>query len=60
MKLDISDLSTERQWRSATGLTEQKFEILLKLFQANYKCIYGKTIQERTAKTYYKAYKIEQ
>ena len=51
MKLDISDLSTERQWRSATGLTEQKFEILLKLFQASYESIYGKSIQERTSES---------
>ena len=51
MKLDISNLSTERQWRSATGLTEQKFKILLNFFQASYESIYGKTIQERTSES---------
>lgn len=51
MKLDISDLTTERQWHSATGLTKEKFEILLGFFQKIYENIYGKTIKERTSES---------
>lgn len=51
MKLDISDLTTERRWRSSTGLTKEKFEILLVFFQESYEKIYGKTIQERTSES---------
>ena len=51
MKLDILDLTTERQWRSSTGLTKEKFEILLGFFQESYEKIYGKTIQERTSES---------
>jgi hypothetical protein len=51
MKLDILDLTTERQWRSATGLTKEKIEILLLSFQKSYENIYGKTIQERTSES---------
>jgi hypothetical protein len=51
MKLDILDLTTERQWRSATGLTKEKFELLLIFFQKAYENLYGKTIQERTSES---------
>lgn len=51
MKLDISDLTTERRWRSSRGLTKEKFEILLVFFQESYEKIYGKTIQERTSES---------
>ncbi|WP_394993961.1 hypothetical protein [Emticicia sp.] len=51
MKLDILELTTERQWRSATGLTKEKFEILLSPFQESYENVYGKTIQERTSES---------
>lgn len=51
MKLHISDLKTERQWRSSTGLTKDKFEILLPFFQKSYETIYGKTIEERTSES---------
>jgi hypothetical protein len=51
MKLDILDLTTERQWRSATGLTKEKFEILLGLFEKSYENIYGKTIEKRTSES---------
>ena len=51
MKLDILDLTTERQWRSSTGLTKEKFEILLGFFQESYEKIYGKTIQECTSES---------
>ncbi len=51
MKLKISDLKTERQWRSSTGLTKDKFEILLSFFQKSYENIYGKTIEKRTSES---------
>jgi hypothetical protein len=51
MKLDILDLTTERQWRSSTGLSKEKFEILLVFFQESYEKIYGKTIEERTSES---------
>jgi len=51
MKLHISDLTTERQLRSATGLTKEKFEILLVSFQESYETIYGKTIEKRTSES---------
>jgi hypothetical protein len=49
MKLDITTLKTERQWRSATGLSKVKFDNLLVHFQKSYESIYGKTIQQRTS-----------
>jgi len=45
MKLDLTTLTTERQWRSATGFSKDKFELLLIDFQASYEVIYGKTIE---------------
>lgn len=51
MKLDISALRTKRKWRSATGITKEKFEILLGFFQESYESIYGKTIEERTSES---------
>jgi hypothetical protein len=36
MKLKISDLKTERQWRAATGFDQARFEKLLVLFTASY------------------------
>lgn len=44
-------MKTERQWRSSTGLTKDKFEILLTFFQKSYENIYGKTIEERTSES---------
>ncbi|WP_460958465.1 hypothetical protein [Spirosoma litoris] len=36
MQLLISDLKTERQWRSATGLEQKRFDKLLWLFEKAY------------------------
>ncbi|MFN3488480.1 MAG: hypothetical protein ACK4YV_05075, partial [Emticicia sp.] len=51
MKLDLTTLTTERQWRSATGFSKDKFELLLIDFQASYEIIYGKTIEQRTSES---------
>ena len=49
MKLKISDLKTERQWRAATGFDQIRFEKLLVLFAASYLNLYGKSVAERQA-----------
>jgi len=49
MKLKISDLKTERQWRAATGFDQARFEQLLVLFTASYLRLYGKSVAERQA-----------
>jgi len=47
MKLQITDLTTERKWRAATGTTQQKFTLLLDLFTASYLTLYGQTVAQR-------------
>lgn len=49
MRLQISDLTTERKWRAATGTNQIRFEKLLILFVASYQEIHGKTLAERQA-----------
>lgn len=49
MKLKISDLKTERQWRAATGFDQARFEKLLVLFAASYLNLYGKSVADRQA-----------
>ena len=49
MKLQITDLKTERQWRAATGLDERRFQRLLGLFQVAYESMYGQTVAARHA-----------
>lgn len=49
MKLKISDLKTERQWRAATGFDQARFERLLVLFTASYLNLYGKSVSDRQA-----------
>lgn len=51
MTLDITNLTTERQWRSATGFSKDKFDTLLIYFQESYENIYGKTIEQRTSES---------
>jgi len=51
MKIQLSDLTTERKWRAATGFDKQRFEKLLKLFKEFYVKIYGKPVQERQVQT---------
>lgn len=47
MKLSVIDLHTDRQWRSATGLDQKRFDKLLALLPAAYQQIYGQSIQQR-------------
>ena len=49
MKLQISDLTTERKWRAATGTNQARFDKLLILFTASYFELHGKTIAQRQA-----------
>jgi hypothetical protein len=51
MKLDLKTLTTQRQWRSATGFNKAKFDLLLVYFQESYETIYGKTIEQRTSES---------
>jgi hypothetical protein len=47
MKLSITDLRTDRQWRSATGLDKKRFRILLSFFESSYQKMFGQTLRER-------------
>lgn len=49
MKLQISDLGTDREWSAATGCTKTQFEKLLGLFTVSYLELYGKSVTERQA-----------
>ena len=49
MKLQISDLTTDRQWSAATGCTQIQFEKLLVLFTASYLELYGQSVAHRQA-----------
>ncbi|GAB4023834.1 hypothetical protein GCM10028808_75090 [Spirosoma migulaei] len=47
MKLLITDLKTERQWRSATGLDQKRFTKLLRLFEKAYLDLFSQSIEQR-------------
>ena len=47
MKLSTTDLKTDRQWRSATGLDKKRFMLLLSFFEKAYQEVFGQTLQER-------------
>ncbi len=47
MKLSTTDLKTDRQWRSATGLDKKRFKLLLPFFEKSYQEIFGQTLRER-------------
>ena len=49
MKISITDLKNERQWRSSTGYDEKRFLKLLTLFEQNYVKTFGKTLPQRQA-----------
>lgn len=49
MKLQIADLTTDRQWCAATGYTAAQFEQLLALFTRSYFELYGQTVAHRHA-----------
>ena len=47
MKLKISDLKTDRQWRAATGFSRDLFFKLLNEFEAAYLLVFGVKLQVR-------------
>ena len=47
MKLSTTDLKTERQWRSATGLDKRRFQLLLSFFEKAYQEKFGQSLHER-------------
>jgi hypothetical protein len=47
MKLQKSDLKTERQWRAATGFDQVRFEKLLELFTKGYLNLFGRSVAAR-------------
>lgn len=47
MKLQIADLTTDRQWCAATGFTAEQFAKLLILFTQSYFELYGQTVAQR-------------
>ena len=49
MRLQISDLTTERQWRATSGYDQARFEKLLALFTASYLELHGKSVAQRQA-----------
>ena len=49
MKIQVSELRTNRRWRATTGLSQQQFEKLLVHFKKAYQAIYHKSVQERQA-----------
>ena len=49
MKLQISDLNTDREWSAATGCTKTQFEKLLVLFAQSYLELYARPVAERQA-----------
>ena len=49
MKLQISDLTTTRQWGATIGFTPVQFEKLLVVFTQSYFEIYGQTVAQRHA-----------
>jgi hypothetical protein len=49
MKLPLSDLTTERQWRAATGADQARFAQLLVLFTASYGDLFGHSVAQRQA-----------
>ncbi|HJW29321.1 MAG TPA: hypothetical protein VJ508_08700 [Saprospiraceae bacterium] len=51
MKIQLSELTTERKWRAATGFDKQRFEKLMELFKEYYVKIYGKPVRERQVQT---------
>jgi hypothetical protein len=51
MKSDYRKLRNVRQWKSTTGLSQEQFEFLSKVFAQSYYSIYGKTIEERQSES---------
>jgi hypothetical protein len=51
MKTRHTELRNDRQWKSATGLSQAKFEHLAELFKHEYKSLFGRSKQENLAES---------
>ena len=51
MPVSYQDIRTNRQWRSATGLTKEQFFNLVPLFGSTYEELFGETLEEKQANT---------
>lgn len=51
MTILLSQLKTERQWRSATGMDKPRFELLLSAFQIAYKRCFERTLADRQSES---------
>ena len=51
MKISITDLKTERQWRATTGYDQRRFEELLLVFEQKYQDIFQEKIEEIKARS---------
>jgi len=49
MKLSISDLKTDRQWRALIGLNEKIFLDLLLIFERKHQDIFQESIEDKRA-----------
>lgn len=49
MKISVSDLTSDRKWRSTLGLDEKRFYKLLTVFENSYLELFGKSMEERQA-----------
>jgi len=47
MKIGVSDLTTDRKWRSALGLDKERFNSLLKLFSDSYEELFEESIETK-------------
>lgn len=47
MKLKVKELTTERAWRAATGMTAEKFYKLLPFFKSSYLATHFKSLPDR-------------
>jgi len=51
MAISYKDIRNERQWKASTGLSEQQFFSLLKLFGESYEQLFGVSMLERQNNT---------
>jgi hypothetical protein len=51
MKTRHTELRNDRQWKSATGLSQLKFEYLAELFKQEYKSLFGRSKEENLAES---------
>jgi len=49
--LDFRQIRSERQWKSSTGMNEQQFQYLVKLFGETYEFFEGVNLSEGAART---------